>query len=171
MRYSFIFYRDRSFQDDQEDVDDDKDNFNFCADIDKFKDHVKTVKTFGGDDIPEDMMSGLSKGLQQKFESNIKAAFLIFDAPSHGKDYHDDNIPDNNPDSGETIEQFVKEYAEKSIYMGLLMLGRKNFYTAQKTYDAILNEYQRNQKSDHIYQLKIDSIIVQDLNDQLDQSN
>ncbi|KAL4491081.1 hypothetical protein ABPG73_013150 [Tetrahymena malaccensis] len=158
-RYSFICYRDYDVKDDEN-----ADDINFSSDIERFKEHVSKIQAKGGDDIPEDMISGLSKGLQQSFESNVKAVFLIFDAPSHGKNYHEDNIPDNDPEPEETIEEFIQQYAEKNIYMGLLMLGRKKLYTAQKTNDAILNEYKRNEKNDYIYQLQIDSGYLQPLN-------
>ncbi|KAL4442370.1 hypothetical protein ABPG74_005711 [Tetrahymena malaccensis] len=146
-RYSFIGYRD--FGDKK------VENFSFSNDLQQFQNHVSKIKASGGGDIPEDMISGLKDGLDQKFESNVKTAFMIFDAPSHGKKYHDENIKDDH-EPKETIEQYIKQYAQKDIYMTLMMLGSNKKYIAQKTFDAIINEYTYNQKEKYIYSLKTD---------------
>lgn len=55
----------------------------------------------GGGDNPEDVQGGLNKALNLKWTPNsIKQAFLICDAPGHGKDIctdHDD-YPGGSPD-------------------------------------------------------------------------
>ncbi|KAL4481537.1 hypothetical protein ABPG74_007626 [Tetrahymena malaccensis] len=143
-RYSFVGYRD--FGDAK------VKNFDFNEDLNKFIKHLDAIIADGGEDIPEDMASGLKEGLNQNFRSKVKAVFLLYDAPNHGLQYHDGVYYDKY--QGNNIEPLIQNYAQNNIYFTSIMLKYNGEYIAQKTLEAIENEYKRCNKTKQFYQTK-----------------
>lgn len=62
----------------------------FTEDIEDMKNYIQNVQAQGGGDTPEDVVGGLRKCLDQAWSATSKKqVFHIFDAPCHGKQYHD----------------------------------------------------------------------------------
>lgn len=72
------------------------------------------------------MVDGLSKGLNLNWRANAsdKIAFLVLDAPPHGKKFYKgrDNYPDGCP-CGLEIEDILKSFKDKGIKLYVLKLS------------------------------------------------
>ncbi len=64
----------------------------FTENIDEVKKFIAKInvdaKTIAEDDIPEDIAGAFERALEQNWQSKIKQAILITDAPCHGRMYH-----------------------------------------------------------------------------------
>lgn len=91
--------------------------FPFDTDIEKCHKFLNTLEPIGNIDLAEDVVGGLSKGLEQNWTSKTKYAILIADYPTHGKKFYsgsDDRYPKGCP-KGLIIETIIKAYASRNI--------------------------------------------------------
>ncbi len=92
----------------------------FTEDIELVKKFISKTQATGGADMPEDVQGGLNKALNLKWiDHSIKQAFMICDAPGHGKDINGfsgfgDDYPNGSPD-GFKIQEQMKTFAAKNI--------------------------------------------------------
>ena len=121
IRICFVGYRDHC----------DRERFaihEFTDDVDKIKRYISSVQAIGGGDFPEDVVGGLRKCLDQHWSANSsKQVFHIFDAPCHGKKYHDggwDSYPDGCP-KGLQLEPLMREFKDKSIAFTCIKLNEQ----------------------------------------------
>lgn len=74
----------------------------FTENVQSVRNFINKVVATGGGDFPEDVTGGLDKALKLNWsENSVKSVFLILDAPTHGKKYHDsssDDFPNGSPD-------------------------------------------------------------------------
>lgn len=88
VKVSFIGYRDHK----------DKNRFeikHFTENIQEIKQFISSVKAEGGGDFPEDVTGGMRRCLDEAWsEVSTKQVFHIFDAPCHGKQYHNSQSDD-----------------------------------------------------------------------------
>lgn len=112
IRVSFVGYRDFSDEKKQFSIHD------FTNDIEEIKKFIGKQKAIGGGDLAEDVIGGLSHGLQQSWKSKARYAVLICDAPSHGSCYYkgkiDDKFPAGDP-QGRKLEDLIAQFAKNSI--------------------------------------------------------
>lgn len=75
-------------------------------------------------DYPEDLVGGLRLGLDLSWESKTKVGFIITDAPTHGRKYHDlknDHYPDGSR-NGLVFEDVCKKLSNKGIHLTFVRL-------------------------------------------------
>jgi hypothetical protein len=70
----------------------------FVTSVSEFEAFVGSLKAEGGADTPEDIAGGLQQANKLSWSNPTRIAFLIADAPCHGRDYHDGDIGDSYPD-------------------------------------------------------------------------
>ena len=117
----------------------------------KVKEFISSAKADGGKDC-EDMGGGLQSALNYKWSSNTRFAILIADAPCHGEQYHGVKKFDSHPkgDPKYKIDQLVKQFAEKNIYLMCLNITELTV----KLYNNFVDYYKKgrkNEKSSSIY--------------------
>lgn len=89
---SAIFYRD---YDDRQPVI----IIPFTSDIQEFKEDIRDVDAIGGNDTCENVCLGFQSMLNLDWSNaDIKHAFLICDAPPHGRQWHDNFVDDDHLD-------------------------------------------------------------------------
>ncbi|MFS8160430.1 MAG: hypothetical protein ACMG6E_09545 [Candidatus Roizmanbacteria bacterium] len=95
----------------------------------------------GGDDMPEDVVGGMNKGLQQNWISKNKYAILLADCPTHGRKFYsgrDDRYPEGCP-NGLVIEDIIKRYAEKDICFNAVKITNET----DRMYACLGEEYKK----------------------------
>lgn len=118
VRVCFVGYRDHK----------DRSRFSiidFTDDIKAVRDFISGVSAEGGMDLPEDVAGGFRKCLDQKWTAGSeRQVFHIFDAPCHGKTYHDqhDDYPNGDP-HGLKIEDLMAEFYKKGISFTCIKLN------------------------------------------------
>ncbi|CAF0748197.1 unnamed protein product [Adineta ricciae] len=96
IRLAFIGYRD---------INENIDQLDFTDKTDSFKTFLDGVQASGGDDICEDVFSGLETVAKLNWENPNRILIHICDAPCHGTDYHDlkratdDKYPNGDPNN------------------------------------------------------------------------
>lgn len=73
----------------------------FTGDVEGMKKFISQVRAEGGADFPEDVQGGFNKALNMKWrKGSTKTAFLIADAPGHGRDICEwgDSYPNGSPE-------------------------------------------------------------------------
>ena len=94
-------------------------------------------------DYPEDVQGGLNEALKLNWLNNsIKQAFLICDAPGHGKEFNTfgwgDNYPNGSPD-GFKIQEQMKTFAVKNINFSIVKVNNdcdSMIKVMQENYDS-----------------------------------
>ena len=111
----------------------------------KVKEFISSAKADGGKDC-EDMGGGLQYALNYKWTSNTRFAILIADAPCHGEQYHGVKKFDSKPkgDPKYKIDQLVKQFAEKNIYLMCLNITELTV----KLYNNFVDYYQKGRKDE-----------------------
>ena len=84
IRVAFVGYRDFCDGKDRH-----FDVHEFTSDFQKMDQHIAKTYPYGGGYFAEDVIGGLDKVLNLDFQSKNICYYLIADAPSHGKQYHD----------------------------------------------------------------------------------
>jgi hypothetical protein len=95
----------------------------------------------GNADLPEDVVGGMNKGLQQNWTSKTRYAILLADYPTHGKKFYsgsDDRYPKGCP-NGLVIEDIIKKYAQKDICFNAVKITRET----DKMYAVLGEEYKK----------------------------
>jgi Mg-chelatase subunit ChlD len=64
----------------------------FVTSVDEFETFVGSLEADGGGDTPEDIAGGLQQANKLSWSNPTRVAFLIADAPCHGRDYYDGDI-------------------------------------------------------------------------------
>ena len=119
----FIGYRDINDLDLGENYID----LDFTNEYESIKKSIELVKVGGGGDIPEDLCGALELGKKKNWKGKTRFAFLVTDAPCHGKKYHDltgdegDNSPDGDRD-GRNIEEYIEFFAKNEISLFCLKI-------------------------------------------------
>ncbi len=90
IRLAFVGYRDFTEDEPFRIV-----NTGFLQDLETFKLLVSEVDAFGGDDVCEDVFSGINEVLKLEWLNESRVLFHICDAPCHGKRFHEDETDDN----------------------------------------------------------------------------
>ena len=136
IRVSFVGYRDFSDGKKQFSIHD------FSSNIDEIKIFIGKQKAIGGGDLAENVIGGLSYGLQQSWQSSAKYAVLICDAPSHGSTYYkgkiDDKFPEGDPE-GRKLEDLIIQYARN----GIMFYAIKIHEITDKMYSIMNEVYQK----------------------------
>ncbi|KAJ3223618.1 hypothetical protein HK099_000910 [Clydaea vesicula] len=109
----------------------------------------KTVwRRYDGEDVPEDVMSGLDKVLQLNWSAKTKILIHIADDPAHNKEFHDfrkgfDRYLDINDPSGrgpKELYQMLGEIANKGIDYHFFHLD-DNTKKMEEKFDLELKKY------------------------------
>ncbi|CAD8203029.1 unnamed protein product [Paramecium pentaurelia] len=92
----------------------------FTTDVDLIKQFISTLEATGGDDDAEDVAGGIQQVLKLNFSKHsqsILCTFLICDAPTHGKQYHEDIVGDNHKDKIQdgSLEKLMQVLDQKKI--------------------------------------------------------
>ena len=120
----FIGYRDLNDLDLGENYID----LDFTNDYEIIKKSIDAVQAGGGGDIPEDLCGGLELGTKKSWKGKTRLAFLVTDAPCHGKKYHDltgeqeDNYIDGDRE-GRNIEEYIEFFAKNEISLFCLKIN------------------------------------------------
>ena len=120
----FIGYRDLNDLDLGENYID----LDFTNDYESIKKSIDAVQAGGGGDIPEDLCGGLELGTKKSWKGKTRLAFLVTDAPCHGKKYHDltgeqeDNYIDGDRE-GRNIEEYIEFFAKNEISLFCLKIN------------------------------------------------
>jgi len=115
-RVAFVGYRDVWDRFRQFEVHD------FTTNYEGIKSFIANTKATGGGDQAEDITGALMRGSTLNFSENgTLLSFLIADAPTHGKQYHDDALDDLKDEIPRGfLEHQVKKYTK---------IGRSSFFT------------------------------------------
>ena len=160
IRICFVGYRDHC----------DRERFaihQFTDDVDEIKKYISSVQAVGGGDFPEDVVGGLRKCLDQNWSANSsKQVFHIFDAPCHGKEYHDggwDSYPNGCP-NGLQLEPLMREFKDKSIAFTCIKLNEqcnKMIKVMQENHPAVqitdLAHATQTKSADEVTKMFVDS--------------
>jgi len=106
-RFAFVGYRDHKDATQYEVKD-------FTTDPDDMQKFIAGIVCSGGGDTCEDVAGGLFQSLILNWKSKTRLAFLVCDAPPHGRQYHDgaaDDYLDGDP-NGRNPEELLKEMRE-----------------------------------------------------------
>ncbi|CAD8068087.1 unnamed protein product [Paramecium sonneborni] len=103
---------------------------------------ISQLEAQGGGDQAEDVIAGLKQGLKLNISlhpNSILCTFLIADAPCHGKQYHNDNISDDQNDTVEnqSLENVMKQYKDRKKF---------SFFTCFKINDSTDIMFQKMQE-------------------------
>ena len=89
------------------------------------KNFIHNVEAIGGGDFPEDVVGDMRKCLDLSWSPDSKRqVFHLFDAPCHGRKYHNetcDSYPDVSPE-GLVLEDLVSEFKSKQIQFTAIKL-------------------------------------------------
>ena len=99
----------------------------FTEDINVMKTFIKDQQAFGGVDWAEDVQGGLNQALRLNWNrGSVKNAFLITDAPGHGRDICDwgDDYPDGSPE-GFKIQDQMREFAGREINFSMVKVNER----------------------------------------------
>lgn len=143
VRVSFVGYRDFC----------DKRIFavhEFSYDTDHVKKFIAQQSASGGGDAPEDVQGGLRRALDLNWsdkDDSVKLAYLVADAPCHGKQYHScaDDHPQGNP-AGLILEDIVKEFSDREILLTCYKLTDQT----EKMYKIIEQAYVQGAEKDGV---------------------
>jgi len=83
----------------------------FTQDPEEITNFIDALKCVGGDDVAEDLTGGLFQSLILTWKSKTRLAFILTDAPPHGKKYHDgvsDDYSEGDP-NGRNPEALLQE--------------------------------------------------------------
>jgi hypothetical protein len=144
--FAFVGYRDWDHKENQYSI------LDFTTDINKFNNFLSGVRTIGGTDLPEDVIGGLNKAINNiswPEESSSRIIFHIGDYPPHGKHYHThemrDNYPTGHPDD-KPLPLLFSELRSKNIiyYFGqvteyctkMIEIFTKHYGSEIKSYDT-----------------------------------
>ena len=103
-------------------------DLDFTNDYESIKKSIDAVQAGGGGDIPEDLCGGLELGTKKSWKGKTRLAFLVTDAPCHGKKYHDltgeqeDNYIDGDRE-GRNIEEYIEFFAKNEISLFCLKIN------------------------------------------------
>jgi len=137
-RVAFIGYKDKG--------DDDQIKLKgFTTKYEEMVDFIKGIKCKGGDDTCEDIVTALMEALKLDWSSDLNYMYLITDAPTHGKRYHNDKCLDDYPndDKDKLLEKLASHYRKSKINLTIL---RCNDYVDEmieiikENYDSPANE-------------------------------
>jgi len=116
----------------------------FSPSVNDFKTFLASICATGGDDAPEDMAGAIKEANELAWENPTKIAFIIADAPCHGREFHgyDDSYPDGSP--GINIIDELKALEEKAGPQGTMNVtfGRITDQT-----DTMIARFQENKVS------------------------
>lgn len=125
IRIGYVGYRDFGDSGDEEHFD----ILRYTEDVEAAKRKIKSSSASGGGDAPEDVIGALQKGLKFKHEASTLLVYLIADAPSHGRQYHE-GYGDDHPNVPEgKLEDLIRQYKEPCV-------GMNTFFTAIKINDS-----------------------------------
>ena len=128
-------------------------NLDFTNDYESIQKSLELVKVGGGGDICEDLCGGLELGINKDWKGKTRFAFLVTDAPCHGKKYHDlsgkndDNYLDGDRD-GRNIEKYIEFFAQNEISLLCLKINSttdKMFNIFSEVYKKSKNENSKSQ--------------------------
>ncbi|CAD8169819.1 unnamed protein product [Paramecium pentaurelia] len=113
IRIAFVGYRD--FKDDKH-----IQYHDFTTDVDLIKQFISTLEATGGNDQAEDVAGGIEQVLKLNFSKHpdsILCTFLISDAPTHGKQYHDNKVEDEHNDEIKdgSLEKLMQVLDQKKV--------------------------------------------------------
>ncbi|CAD8065028.1 unnamed protein product [Paramecium sonneborni] len=110
IRIAFVGYRDFS---DSKPIE----YHDFTTDIELITQFISTLKATGGGDEAEDVAGGIEQALKLNFSKHhlsILCTFLISDAPTHGKQYHDIQGDDyKDKIQSESLEKLMRDLDDK----------------------------------------------------------
>lgn len=106
----FIGYRD--FHDERQFI-----RLDFTTKIRRLQDSIMDVVAEGGDDTCEDVAGAYRFVNGLEWYGDVRCVFHITDAPTHGSEYHEDNVDDDYVNGHPYIDlkQEVRELAHKDI--------------------------------------------------------
>ena len=80
---------------------------------------IQDVEAYGGDDVTEDVVTGLQTALYQEWDgADVKIVFHIADAPAHGLMFHDLSISDKYP-RGDPNGLDPRDFVEKMSFLDI----------------------------------------------------
>jgi len=129
-RFAFVGYRDHKDANQYEVKD-------FTSDPDEMTRFIEAIVCSGGGDAAEDVAGGLFQSLILNWKSKTRLAFLVLDAPPHGKQYHDgssDDYPDGDP-NGRVPEELLKEMRElgMDVFVSEITADTRKMFNIFKT--------------------------------------
>ena len=137
-RFGAVFYRD------QIDSPSDKNEyFQLTDNMDNLKKGISEIKPYGGNDIPEDWVTGYKMALNDIIWGNgIKLIIHIADAGAHGEEY---SIGDKYTDEGPKLTKLIQECALKNINIIGFQIGENPKQSFEKM-SEIYNLYKLENK-------------------------
>lgn len=107
IRAAYVGYRDFGDRGDDRHFD----VMDYTTDLKAVEDKIKRSRASGGGDAPEDLKGALDVAFNLDHRSPTLCVFLICDAPSHGRQYHDHH--DDHPNQPEgSLEAAVRRFSQ-----------------------------------------------------------
>eukprot|EP00826_Nyctotherus_ovalis_P038025 TRINITY_DN3527_c0_g3_i2.p1 TRINITY_DN3527_c0_g3~~TRINITY_DN3527_c0_g3_i2.p1 ORF type:complete len:571 (+),score=121.77 TRINITY_DN3527_c0_g3_i2:45-1757(+) len=137
-RVAFVGFRDKG----------DKEQIEYKEFTSKPKEMVEfleKVKCYGGGDMCEDLVAPLKKALTLDWMSDLNYVYLLLDAPTHGRRYHDNSVSDDylDDDKEEMLEKLIVHYRKSRINLAIIKYTENvngMIRIIRKYYDSQINE-------------------------------
>jgi len=130
--------------------------FSLSDNINKVKEFIHDQKALGGGDGPEDVVGGLQKAIEMKWQAGAKHIILVCDAPCHGDEFHeypgeDSPISQEHMVNDPDIKTQMHKLAQSGIFFTILEIQPS--YTRKMT-NILMNEYNKISNSDSKFRLE-----------------
>jgi hypothetical protein len=97
----------------------------FTASVEDFLGRIKNVRAVGGNDICENVAGGFEEMLALDWSgAEVKNAFLICDAPPHGREWHTIFDGDRFPDNDGDLTQLLHDMNAKGIKLSVIRANK-----------------------------------------------
>ncbi len=138
-RFAFLGFRDK--------CDNEKQlvTVDFTSNVDEIRSSMKNTECNGGGDSCEDLVTPMTMVMKFNWRSDLMVVILVLDYPTHGRNYHDDDISDNflDGDKEKMLEKLCSHYRKAKINLIVLKCGSaadKMIQIMQKFYDSANNK-------------------------------
>jgi hypothetical protein len=96
----------------------------FTSSVPDYLARIAGVMALGGQDLCEDVAGGLSKMLQLDWDgADVRNAFLICDAPPHGKEWHSVLESDRFPDNEFSLTEILGNIETEGIKLAVIRVN------------------------------------------------
>ena len=110
----------------------------FTSSVPDYLASIAGVVAEGGQDTCEDVAGGLSKMLQLDWDgADVRNAFLICDAPPHGKEWHTVLDADRFPDNEFAMTEILNEIESDGIHLAVIRVHKSINTMIEKMSDII----------------------------------
>ena len=96
----------------------------FTADVTQYLASIAGVEAYGGDDTCEDIAGGIEKMLELDWTgADVRNAFLICDAPPHGREWHSVLDGDRFPNNDYNLTQLLLDTKAANIKLAVIRVN------------------------------------------------